>query len=157
MAPATILLMRHAEKPADKADPGLSAAGRRRAERLAGYVPQIFGRPDLLIAAADKKGSHRPRLTLAPLAAATGLAVDATVSDQDSAAFAAALLVEPRFDGARVVVAWRHDALPALARGLGAKAGECPAPWPEGLYDLILRLDFDAASHPRVTAIEMPF
>lgn len=149
--------MRHAEKPADKADPGLSAQGRRRAEQLATYVPRIFGRPDFLVAAADKKGSHRPRLTLEPLAAATGVAVDATVSDKDSAAFAAALLVEPRFDGARVVIAWRHDALPALARGLGAETGQCPDPWPDELYDLILRLDFDAAPRPRVTAITMPF
>lgn len=149
--------MRHAEKPADRSDPGLSAAGRRRAERLSTYIPQSFGRPDFLFAAADKKGSQRPRLTLAPLAAATGRAVDATFSDQDSAAFAAALLVEPRFDGARVVVAWRHDALPALARGLGANRGDCPDPWPEDLYRLILRLDLSAGPRPRVTAIEMPF
>lgn len=157
MAPATILLMRHAEKPADRRDPNLSASGWQRAERLAGFVPGLIGRPDLLFAAADKPASHRPRLTLEPLAAATGLTVDASVSDKDSAAFAAALLVARRFDGARVVVAWRHDALPGLARGLGAKAGACPDPWPEDLYRLILRLDLGDGAGASTTAIEMPF
>jgi phosphohistidine phosphatase SixA len=158
VAPATILLMRHAEKPTDKRDPHLSDKGRARAERLAAYIPEKFGKPDALFAAADKPGSRRPRETLEPLAAATGTALRHDVPETRGTAFAQELRSGPRHDGARVVVAWRHKALPGLARALGAKAGECqcPDPWPDGLYDLILRFDYDGAE-PRVTAVTMPF
>jgi hypothetical protein len=153
VAPATILLMRHAEKPGSRLDPHLSEEGRRRAERLATYVPESFGTPDLLVAAADKPLSFRPRETLEPLAAATGVELRHDVSEKRSAAFARELLAR---DGARVVVAWRHKALPGLARALGAKAGECPDPWPDGLYNLILRFDYAEGAQPRVTAVTMP-
>ena len=156
MAPATILLLRHAEKPADRRDPHLSEAGRARAARLAAYIPEAFGRPDLLIAAADKASSFRPRETIEPLAAATGVTFRCDVPETRGAALAKELLSDPRHDGARIVVAWRHKALPGLARALGAKAGQCPDPWPEDLYDLILRFDYDGAE-PRVTAVTMPF
>jgi broad specificity phosphatase PhoE len=156
MPPATILLMRHAEKPEDRRGPHLSQAGRRRAERLAAYIPEVFGPPDFLFAAADKPGSHRPRLTLQPLAAATGLAVT-QFPDRESDAFASKLLAEPKFAEKRVVVSWRHDALPALARALGAPEGFCPDPWPEGLYDLLLQFDYEADRKARVSALTQPF
>ena len=157
MAPATVLLMRHAEKPADKRDPHLSDEGRARAARLAAYIPEAFGRPDVLVAAADKPGSFRPRETLEPLAAATGVALRRDLSEKRGAALAKELLSDPRHDGARIVVAWRHKALPALARALGAKPGQCPEPWPDGLFDLILRFDYADGAEPKVTAVTMPF
>ena len=82
MAPARILVMRHAEKPRSPIDPHLSEAGRRRAERLAGWLPENFGRPDVLFAAADKLLSRRPRETLEPLANATGAPLRHDVSEQ---------------------------------------------------------------------------
>jgi phosphohistidine phosphatase SixA len=154
VAPATILLMRHAEKPGSPLDPHLSEKGRRRAERLATYIPESFGKPDLLAAAADKPLSFRPRETLEPLAAATGVTLRHDVSEKRSAAFARELLSH---DGARIVVAWRHKALPGLARALGAKPGRCPDPWPDGLFDLILRFDYAAGMEPQVTPVTMPF
>jgi phosphohistidine phosphatase SixA len=156
VAPATVLLLRHAEKPADRRDPHLADEGRARAARLAAYIPEAFGRPDLLIAAADKASSFRPRETLEPLAAATGAVFRHDVPETRNATFAKELRSDLRHDGVRIVVAWRHKALPGLARALGAKAGECPEPWPENLYELILRFDYDGAG-PRVTAVTMPF
>jgi hypothetical protein len=157
VAPATILLMRHAEKPADRRDPHLSEEGRYRAERLAAYIPEKLGRPDVLIAAADKPSSFRPRETLVPLAAATGVALRHDVPEKRGASLAKELLLDPRHDGARIVVAWRHKTLPGLAGALGAKAGQCPDPWPDGLYDLILRFDCADKAEPQVTAVTMPF
>ena len=157
MAHATVLLLRHAEKPADKRDPHLSEAGRARAARLAAYIPEAFGRPDLLIAAADKPSSFRPRETLEPLAAATGAVFRHDVPETRNAAFAKELRSDPCHDGTRIVVAWRHKALPGLARALRATAGECPDPWPEGLYDLILHFGYADGTAPQVTAVTMPF
>jgi broad specificity phosphatase PhoE len=157
VAPATVLLLRHAEKPADRRDPHLSEGGRARAARLAAHIPEAFGRPDLLIAAADKPSSFRPRETLEPLAAAMGVMLRHDVPETRGASFTRELLSDPRHDCARIVVAWRHKALPGLARALGAKTGECPDPWPEGLYRLILRFDYVEGAEPRVTAVTMPF
>ncbi|HJW77981.1 MAG TPA: histidine phosphatase family protein, partial [Beijerinckiaceae bacterium] len=142
MAPASILVMRHAEKPRSPIDPHLSEAGRRRAALLADWLPETFGRPDILFAAADKLLSRRPRETLEPLASATGAPLHHDVSDKRSEAFAAELLSDRRYDQALVVVSWRHKALPGLARALGAKTSECPDPWPGELYDLVLRFDY---------------
>jgi hypothetical protein len=157
VTPASILVMRHAEKPRSPIDPHLSEAGRRRAERLAAWLPETFGRPDILFAAADKLLSRRPRETLEPLASAIGAPLRHDVSDKRSEAFAAELLADPEYAGRRVVVAWRHKALPGLARALGARAGECPDPWPGELYDLILRFDYAEGAKPKVTALTMPF
>src|SRR5829696_3588156 len=134
--------MRHAEKPRSPIDPHLSAAGQRRAERLAGWLPETFGRPDILFAAADKLLSRRPRQTLEPLASATSIDLRHDVSDKHSEAFGKELLSDPKYADRLAVVAWRHKALPVLARALGAAAGECPDPWPGELYDLILRVDY---------------
>src|SRR5215216_4018616 len=138
--------MRHAEKPRNPLDPRLSEDGRRRAERLAGYVLTTFGRPAILVAAADKLLSRRPRETLEPLAAATGIEIRRDVPDKRSEALAKELLADPKYDGALVVASWRHKALPVLACALGAAAGQCPDPWPDGLYDLILRFDYAGAA-----------
>src|SRR6478672_2317427 len=71
--PSRIILMRHADKPDDPDDPDLSAAGVARAEHLATYIPQIFGKPDYIIATARSKHSDRPLETVVPLARAVGV------------------------------------------------------------------------------------
>src|SRR5215471_18691768 len=76
---ATVLIIRHAEKP--EGGPDLSAEGRRRAEAYVQYfsnfkVDNQLLRIDALIAAADSKQSRRPRLTLKPLSKALGLKID---------------------------------------------------------------------------------
>src|ERR1700681_1377892 len=50
--PSRIILMRHADKPDDPDDPDLSTAGVTRAQHLATYIPQTFGKPDYIIATA---------------------------------------------------------------------------------------------------------
>jgi hypothetical protein len=156
VTPASILVMRHAEKPRSPIDPHLSEAGRRRAERLAAWLPETFGRPDILFAAADKLLSRRPRETLEPLASAIGAPLRHDVSDQRSEAFAAELLADPEYAGRRVVVSWRHKALPGLARARSER-GRMSEPWPGELYDLILRFDYAEGAKPKVTALTMPF
>src|SRR5437870_2950563 len=75
---ATILIIRHAEKP--DSGPGLTPAGHERAEAYVQYFKTftLDSKPlklDALFAAADSEKSHRPRLTLEPLSKALGLKI----------------------------------------------------------------------------------
>ncbi len=67
--------MRHADRPDDPDDPDLSSAGVVRAEHLATYIPQTFGKPDYIIATARSKDSDRPLETVEPLVRAVGVPV----------------------------------------------------------------------------------
>ena len=68
--------MRHAEKPGDPKNPYLTEAGRRRAERLAQFIPAMFGKPDFVFAAAVNKNSFRAYLTMRPLCDAIAVGLD---------------------------------------------------------------------------------
>jgi phosphohistidine phosphatase SixA len=157
MPPARIVLMRHAEKTGEEGDRGLSAAGVARAERLATWVPETFGQPDFLIAAADSPKSRRSNLTLEPLARAIGLAIDDAVENADFKALADRLLADPRYAGKRVVVAWHQGKVPKLARALGAPAGSYPEKWGREVFDRVLCLDYQGAAEPTVAELRQPF
>ena len=142
--PATILLIRHGEKP--WAGSHLSMLGVERAKAL----PRLFGganeapphnlpRPDALFAAAPKKKSNRPKETLIPLSEALGLPIDAHYSDDDGGGLAKRLL-GGGFAGKVVLVSWRHDNLPALAKALGATPPY--KKWPDEQYDRVWRIDY---------------
>src|SRR4051812_6839108 len=73
---ATILIIRHAEKP--EHGTGLSPEGEARAQAYARYFQsfRVKAEPlrlDYLVAADDSEHSQRSRLTLEPLAGAIGL------------------------------------------------------------------------------------
>ena len=157
MAPRTIVLMRHAEKTGEVGDRGLSPAGRVRAERLATWIPEAFGRPDFLIAAADSPKSRRSNLTLESLARATGLPIDDSAENADFKILAARLLADPRYAGKFVVVAWHQGKLPKLANALGAPAESYPDKWGRETFDRVLRLDYGEGGAPRVEEMRQPF
>src|SRR5271167_1757723 len=76
---AVILIIRHAEQPAE--GNGLSAAGEAHAKAYVNYFKnfRVDGQPlklDQLFAAKDSSSSHRPHLTLEPLANDLGLKID---------------------------------------------------------------------------------
>ena len=157
VAPRTIVLMRHAEKTGEAGDRGLSPAGRTRAERLATWIPEAFGRPDFLIAAADSPKSRRSKLTLEPLAGAIGLTIDDTVENADFKTLAARLLADPRYAGKLAIVAWHQGKLPKLAKALGAPAGSYPEKWGRETFDRVLRLDYGEGGAPSVEEMRQPF
>src|SRR5579862_4497162 len=89
---AVVLIIRHAEKP----DSGyaLSPAGEHRAQAYVHYfqnftLDSLPLKLDELFAAADSKNSHRPRLTLEPLAAALEMKLNTTFEDKNPRALAA--------------------------------------------------------------------
>jgi hypothetical protein len=139
--PATILLIRHAEKPADGMD--LAPAGFARARML----PQLFGpaaphnlpRPDFLFATRVSKNSNRPIETITPLSQALGEPISHGIADKDYATLATELL-SGKYAGKVVLVAWHHGSLPGFARALGAKPPYDP--WPETQFDRVWRIDY---------------
>ncbi|MEO8737166.1 MAG: hypothetical protein ABI380_11575 [Edaphobacter sp.] len=140
-APATILIIRHAEKLTDgRVD--LSEAGYKRAA----LMPTLFAGaradlpvPQVLFATHLSKHSNRPVETITPLAAALKLPIDSTIMDDDYAALAKELL-GGKYAGKVVLVAWHHGKIPQLAVALGAQPPYTP--WPDGQFDRIWRIDY---------------
>jgi len=152
---ATILIIRHAEKPLS--GPELSLAG---VERAAAYVPyfQSFTAPgggqlaiEHVFAAASSPDSERPVLTVTPLAEALGLVIDDSVADKDYKALAHKLLAhDSPYDDSSVLACWHHEHAIALAEALGIRKDmpptipwPGPAGWPEEVFGWVLVIAYD--------------
>lgn len=139
--PATILIIRHAEKLTDGRQ-DLSPVGYQRASLL----PKLFDGsrsdlpvPEVLFATHASKHSNRPVETITPLAAALKLPIDSTIMDDDYAALAKEIL-GGKYAGKVVLVAWHHGKIPQLASALGAQPPY--KPWSADQFDRIWRIDF---------------
>jgi hypothetical protein len=141
--PATILIIRHAEKLSD-GQVDLSPTGFKRASLL----PQLFlpagARPDLptpqvIFATHLSKHSNRPVETVTPLAEALHLSIDSTILNEDYAALASTIL-SGKYAGRVVLVSWHHGNIPQLAAALGAQPPDTP--WPDQQFDRIWRIDY---------------
>jgi broad specificity phosphatase PhoE len=147
---STILIIRHAENPAD--GHGLSPRGKERAEAYAKYFQNFTVdskklEPTAIIVAADSKQSHRPRLTVQPFAKAANLSIDNRFANKQPADLAAEL--RANYQGKVILVCWHHGQIPALLRALGA-APETLLPngkWPRDVYDWVIMLSFDENGH----------
>jgi broad specificity phosphatase PhoE len=152
--PATILLIRHAEK-LDDGRVDLSPTGFQRARLL----PKVFasgGRPDLptpqvLFATHVSAHSNRPVQTVTPLAAALHLPIDDSFKNADYAGLAATLL-SGKYAGKVVLVVWHRGSIPQLASALGAMPPY--STWPEQQYDRIWRIDY---KNGKVTLQDLPY
>jgi broad specificity phosphatase PhoE len=113
---ATIVLVRHAEKVDESADPPLSAAGVRRAEALATALSH-----------ADVRGVYitqyqRTRATALPLAAAAHLepvVVDAISGNAPAHAERVAARIRADVPGGTVLVVGHSNTVPAIIAALG--------------------------------------
>ncbi len=138
--PAQVVLLRHAEKPADESNLHLSPRGEQRAKAL----PTLFtrdpaltnhGAPVALFAARPTRKGHsaRPGETLAPLSRALRVPIQTPFPAKDADRVAKTILKDPAYDGKTVVVCWVHDELPALAEALGVKPR--PPDWRGHVFD----------------------
>jgi len=151
LANAIVLIIRHAEKPGQ--GHGLSPVGKRRALAYVQYFQQftVGSAPlnlDYLVAAADSKESHRPRLTLEPLSQALGLPIHTPFKDEHFAKLADALRTQPT--GKRILICWHHEEIPHLVDALRF-APEPLLPggkWPDAQFGWVLQLPFDGAGGP---------
>jgi hypothetical protein len=152
MAPSTIMLIRHAEKPGQAwPGPGLTEAGATdpaglviRGWQRAGALARLFAeppppllRPQRIFAShpdkPDGRRSLRPLQTVEPLAAALGLGADTRYTRGDEADLAAAAVAA----GGAVLVSWQHEGLPALAAAIAGGDAGVPQHWPDRCYDRI--------------------
>lgn len=140
-----ILIVRHAEKP--ETGMALTPAGRQRADAYTNYFRNftIDSKPlklDCLIAAADSKNSHRPRLTLGPLSESLGLPLDLRYKDKEAAALAGELQVRPH--GQQILICWHHGEIPALLQALGADPAKLlpGGKWPDEVFSWMIQLRF---------------
>lgn len=156
-SPALILLLRHGEKTGDQSDHDLSAEGHVRAEHLARYIPDMYGKPDAIFAARKSKHSNRSVQTVEPLATATGVSLDKTYEDDDYGALAGRLMSDPALSGKTVVVCWHHSDLPKIARALGAPPGSFPDPWDPQVFNLIIEVRHAANATVTVLQSIQPF
>jgi len=141
-----VLIIRHAEKP--ESGDGLTPAGEERAKAYVGYFKSytVDTKPvtiDYLFAAADSKGSRRPRLTLTPLSKATGMAIDQRFTDKEFQKLANELRAKPH--GGNVLICWHHGEIPGLLRALGAKPEELlpKGKWPDDIFGWVIQLRYD--------------
>jgi hypothetical protein len=143
---AVVLIIRHAEKP----DSGntLAPAGELRARAYVHYFQTLTldsgpCKPDSLFAAADSRNSHRPRLTLEPLASALRLKLDTRFADKQPGALASEL--QSKSHGSHVLICWHHGEIPGLLRALGADPAQLlpDAQWPSQTFDWVIELRYD--------------
>ena len=130
-----VVLVRHAEKADDSADPVLSDAGQARAEALAAAL--AAARPTHVFPSP----LHRTRLTAAPTAAAHGVTIQPVGFEGGGAAHIAAVAEQVRGapEDAVVLVVGHSNTVPLIARALGYEAADMP----ECEYDRLIMLDLD--------------
>lgn len=158
LATRHILVMRHAEKPADAADPNLSPAGYARAKRLATYIPDTFGKPGVIIAAANSAKSLRPDETVMPLAQRCGLSVQMPYPDDQFADAANLMRTGAGYeDQPLIVCCWHHEKIPKLMHALGCAKGSYPDPWDGTVFNLILKVGIHADGTLTVDQVQEPF
>ncbi len=156
--PARLVILRHAEKTGEKSDPHLSKAGARRAQRLATWIPETFGRPDFLVAAKTSKRSRRPVETIEPLARALGgLAIADDLDDEQVADLVERLRDVPAWLGKVGVVSWRHSDIPRLVTALGAPPALLGDEWDEADYTTVVDVVFTGTGAPEARRVTMPF
>jgi hypothetical protein len=145
--PSHIVVIRHAEKPKDKANPHLSRIGVRRAERLASFIMRDsfmirLGLPVAVFATKTTKGDNgqRTQETVAPLARALGVPVLKPYVGKRYAALARLVLTDRAYDGKTVFICWNHENIPRLASALGVTPE--PPKWEDAVFDLVYVISY---------------
>ena len=147
--PATIYLIRHAEKPApEENSPDLTPTGFKRAEALPSLFVQMPGapaprlpRPDAIFATARSKNSNRPVETVTPLAQFLKLPIHHDFDEQATGPLAAELL-GGKYAGKVVLICWHHGQMSALAAALGVS--NPPPAWDAQIFNQIWKITYTA-------------
>jgi hypothetical protein len=129
--PHRIFIIRHAEKPEIGDSPHLSGRGRLRAAALPRYpFPKLAG----IFAARTSPESARPVETVMPLAAMSGLSVNAEIKNKEFPQLVDGVL-SGCLVGKDLLICWRHEEIPHLTRSLGVNLTRSYK-WPD-VYDRV--------------------
>ncbi len=142
-----IVLIRHAEKPADGLGQ-INCQGLNRALALPAVLLAKFGTPDFVFASDphEKKPDEgqlynyvRPLLTVAPTAVQAGLPINTSFGFENIVGLQQELAA-PRYQNAVVLVAWEHkkleDMVKAMLKDMGGNAADVPR-WKGSDFDSI--------------------
>jgi len=145
--PAHIILLRHAEKPADPDDSHLSPAGVKRAAQLVPFITKDpamtgLGSPVAVFASQTTKhdNGQRSQETCAPTASALKLQVQTPFRSGGYASLAKLILGNPAYAGKTVLICWTHEEIPRLAAALGVKPR--PPKWKDSVYDRVYVISY---------------
>jgi hypothetical protein len=143
---ATVLIIRHAEKPETGKD--LAPAGVKRAQAYVGFFKSLTvnSHPvklDHLFAAQESKNSDRCHETLLPLSNALALKLHTSFDLSESQQLADK--VRTSYSGETVLICWHHGAIPDLLKAFGLNPkGLLPGgKWPEEVFGWLLVLRYD--------------
>jgi hypothetical protein len=161
--PASVVVIRHGEKPKDREARHLSAAGEERARRLVDFVKNNselarIGTAQILIAThpTEDGGGLRTRETLVPLSDALKVPIETPYESDHPKRLASMLLSDKKYDGKTILICWTHEHIPALIRALGIQ----PAPPEMGddVYDLVYVISYgeDKGATLQILHQEMP-
>jgi hypothetical protein len=162
------MIMRHAEKPVDGGAQGVDEQGAQNPEELvvrgwkrSGALVRLFApakgalpagaplsTPATIFASATGKHSKslRPQHTVGELAQVLGAhaTVDFTHAKGEEPALVAAVLAAK----GPVLIAWEHEAIPAIVAALGGTTPASPPEWPGSRFDVVWVLDRAGAAGP---------
>lgn len=148
--PARVVLLRHAEKPANDEEIHLSELGQKRAHALASWATncpawQTNERPVAVFACkpTPKAPSLRSIETITPLAEQLQLPVQTPFPAKNPAGLAKQILSDPNLKGKTVIVCWGRDELPELAGCLGVRSGADK--WGKNVFNRIWLVTYSGA------------
>lgn len=147
---AVILIIRHAEQQEN--GQGLSPAGDARARAYVKYFTTltIDGLPlklDYLFASKDSSNSHRPGLTIQPIATKLGLIVDTRFKNRQFLELVDEIQSRPH--GANILICWHHGKIPQILSALGADPERLlpNGRWPDDVFSWLIQLRYDENGH----------
>jgi len=163
--PATkIMIIRHAEKPADDGSiAGVSQAGLQDPEELAvrgwqrsgaliglfappkrAFASPLLATPDVIFASGVAKHSNslRPQHTVLALADFIGQQLDLSHTKGEENL----LVANVRSKNGNILIAWEHEAIPEIANQITGDRTTCPQKWPEERFDLVWVFDWGLAA-----------
>ena len=163
-AATRIMVIRHAEKPADTGAPfGVNADGNQDPESLivqgwqrAGAVASLFApsrgplqspdlsTPQFLYASGTAKhsSSERPQETITPLASKLSLSLNTNFLKGDEAN----MVKDAISQNGVVLICWEHQAIPDIANNILGNTTTVPQKWPGDRFDLVWVFDLDAST-----------
>ena len=146
LANATVLVIRHGEKPAEGT--GLTPAGEARAKAYVGFFKnlKVAGKPihiDHIFATKDSKNSFRERLTVEPLGKALNLPLDLRFKNKAYGEMVKD--IQTHNYGKGILICWHHGNIAPLVKSFGAAENLIPGgKWPDETFDWLVELKFDA-------------